>query len=73
MLKRVRESAAVLCLCLSLLPGSTALAQESPSEHWFEVDALNPGLGAVPPHLDRSTPRQTVVDLRRLTQAQAGS
>ncbi|MEE4637489.1 MAG: mechanosensitive ion channel domain-containing protein [Wenzhouxiangella sp.] len=58
-------------LCLLVLPSVGAGAQGSTSERWFQVDALNTGLEPAPSQLDRSTPRQTVIELRRLTQAQA--
>ena len=54
-------------LGLSVLAPSPATAQEDP---WFTIDALNPGLGAPPADLDRSTPRSAMAAFLRAAEAE---
>ena len=66
--------ARVLRLCLLAVLAVTTLAagpgraQEDP---WFRTEALNPGLGALPPGIDRSTPRATIAAFLRAAEAGA--
>ena len=56
MLHRIRLLLLAVLIGLAL----PLVAQEEESQSWYEVDALNAGLGPAPEELDRSTPRSAM-------------
>ncbi|RTR01084.1 mechanosensitive ion channel family protein [Halomonas nitroreducens] len=48
-----------MLLMMILVFPAVCAAQEA-EDHWFEVSALNPGLGAVPEEVERLTPRESI-------------
>lgn len=58
-MRRLRSVLA--CLLVPVLIASSLAAQENAgTTSWYEVGALNPGLGAVPDGIDRTTPRSSI-------------
>jgi small-conductance mechanosensitive channel len=56
-----------LCAAILVWVGAVGVALGTGEQQWFQVDELNAGLNQPPEALNRSTPRQTVLELRRLT------
>ncbi|KAA9008947.1 mechanosensitive ion channel family protein [Histidinibacterium aquaticum] len=55
----MRAPALYLALIVSVLlsAGQQLVAQQDQSSNWYEIDELNPGLGAAPEDIDRATPQ----------------
>lgn len=47
-------------LCLALFSSVAAAQDTGPSSYWFEIEALNPGLGPAPEDLRRATPQEAL-------------
>jgi small-conductance mechanosensitive channel len=57
-----------MCAAALVLASATVVVSASEDKRWFDVGQLNAGLDQPPSELNRSTPRQTVLELRRLTE-----
>ncbi|MCE0504219.1 MULTISPECIES: mechanosensitive ion channel family protein [unclassified Roseivivax] len=50
----------LVLLCLALVLPVAPAAQESGDTPWYQVEAINPGLGAAPDRIDRTTPQAAI-------------
>ncbi|MER5171249.1 mechanosensitive ion channel family protein [Thioclava kandeliae] len=50
----------LLFWCLAVIPPGAQAEEAAASEEWYQVDALNRGLGTTPDKIDRTTPRSAL-------------